>query len=358
MPINSQSLNYCKFDINMKSIVTLVLFLCLGYLTSRTFAGPYDSLGIRKEGKITFIIHRVDQGETVYSLSHRYHISQEELIRNNPSIRNGLKVGEELKIPLTNPPQTEDKGNFIVHTVQPSETLFGIARKYGVSTGQIRQWNGLTSNRLDVNQKLRIKADTSDNSENTDVVKGKIHIVNKGETLYSISRMYNVSTSDLKRWNQLGSDELRIGQELIVSNKPEPDEQGKMVITNDLKINNTPQDTSTITQKDVQPAMEVKPEKKVEKEGDFKKIVETGMAEVIDGSGSTQKYLAMHRTAPIGTIMQVKNLMNNLTVFVRVIGKLPDTGENTNVTIRISKTAYDRLGAIDKRFPVEISYIP
>jgi len=66
----------------------------------------------------------------------------------------------------------------------------------------------------------------------------------------------------------------------------------------------------------------------------------------------------MHRTAPIGTIMQVKNEMNNLTVFVRVIGKLPDTGENTNVTIRISKTAYDRLGAIDKRFPVEISYIP
>ena len=56
--------------------------------------------------------------------------------------------------------------------------------------------------------------------------------------------------------------------------------------------------------------------------------------------------------------MQVKNEMNNQTVFVRVVGTIPNTGDNAKVILKISKKAYDRLGAVDSRFPVELSYIP
>ena len=346
-------------------IATVIFLLITVFAFRAKSAAPLDSIGIRKEGNVTYIIHRVDQGETVYSLSKRYNVSQDELIKNNPSIRDGLKIGDELKIPLKTSAVVEN-ANYIIHTVQPSETLFGIARQYGVSVSQVRQWNDLKDNNLSVSQKLKIfKTESAEDRENT-APAGKLHIVNQGETLYSIARTYNVSASELKKWNNLNSNDIQVGQEIIVQNPEKTEAKDKMVIANELNIGQkagedkaVPGDEKSETvQNNTNQPVEIKPEKRVENEGEFKKVVEKGMAEVIDGSETTKKYLAMHRTAPIGTIMQVKNEMNNLTVFVRVIGKLPDTGDNTHVTIRISRTAYDRLGALDKRFPVEITYIP
>ena len=82
------------------------------------------------------------------------------------------------------------------------------------------------------------------------------------------------------------------------------------------------------------------------------------MAAVIDGNSDTKKYLALHRTAPIGTIMRVRNEMTNLSVFVRVVGKLPNTGANNNVLLRLSQAAQEALGALDGKFRVEVSYVP
>ena len=81
------------------------------------------------------------------------------------------------------------------------------------------------------------------------------------------------------------------------------------------------------------------------------------MAAVIDGNSDTRKYLALHPTAPVGTIMRVRNEMTNLSVFVRVVGKLPDTGANNNVLIRLSPAAQEALGALDGKFRVELSYL-
>jgi rare lipoprotein A (peptidoglycan hydrolase) len=64
----------------------------------------------------------------------------------------------------------------------------------------------------------------------------------------------------------------------------------------------------------------------------------------------------MHKSAPIGSILQVKNEANGQTVFVKVIGRLPETGTNEKLIIRISRVAYEKLMATGKRFPVEVSY--
>jgi LysM repeat protein len=346
----------------MAQKILLILFIFLSQACNCVFASPYDSTGLRKEGNLTFIIHRVEQGETVYSLSRRYGVSQEILIRDNPFIRNGLKIGDELKVMLSSTvSQEKQPQQATIHTVQPSETLFAIARKYGVSVDQVKKWNDLENNNISVGQKIKIFPSRSSDVESiqSTATPGAIHIVNQGETLYSISKLYNISTDSIRHWNSLTGNDIRIGQELIVR-KPVAvaESNANAVIANDLKL-----ERRRDTERDNKPGTETRikeiiPEKKVEKEGEFQKVVEKGMAEIIAGSESTKKYLAMHRSAPIGTIMQVRNEMNNLTVFVRVIGKLPDTGENTNVSIRISKTAFDRLGAIDRRFPVEITYLP
>jgi hypothetical protein len=85
-------------------------------------------------------------------------------------------------------------------------------------------------------------------------------------------------------------------------------------------------------------------------------IKESGLAELIEGTDGNRKYLALHRTAPSGTILKVRNEMNNREVFVRVMGKLPETAPNDKLVIKISKSAYDRLGALDPKFRVEVTY--
>lgn len=88
----------------------------------------------------------------------------------------------------------------------------------------------------------------------------------------------------------------------------------------------------------------------------YKNLKETGQAEVIEGTGNHKKYLVLHRTAPVGTIMRIRNEENDITVFARVVGVLPDTGDNSKLLIKVSKAAYDQLKAVNSRFPVEISY--
>ena len=85
-------------------------------------------------------------------------------------------------------------------------------------------------------------------------------------------------------------------------------------------------------------------------------VIEAGLAELIEGTEGNRKYLAVHRTAPVGTILKVKNEMNNREVFVRVMGKLQDSPQNGKLIIKLSRSAYDRLGAIDPKFRVELTY--
>jgi rare lipoprotein A (peptidoglycan hydrolase) len=107
-------------------------------------------------------------------------------------------------------------------------------------------------------------------------------------------------------------------------------------------------------------------EKEAEKEEDrsptrasevVTRVTESGMGAPIDKS-ATDKYLALHKTAPVGTIMQVKNAGNGQSVYVRVIGKLPDTGENNSILVRLSPRAMQKLGTADSKFRVETSYVP
>ena len=80
------------------------------------------------------------------------------------------------------------------------------------------------------------------------------------------------------------------------------------------------------------------------------------MAELIEGTEGGRKYLALHRTAKTGSIIKIRNELNNREVFVRVAGPLPNTGVNDNLVVKISRSAYERLGAMDPRFRVEVTY--
>ncbi|MFM7218029.1 MAG: hypothetical protein ACKO1U_08435, partial [Bacteroidota bacterium] len=91
--------------------------------------------------------------------------------------------------------------------------------------------------------------------------------------------------------------------------------------------------------------------------GSRKQVGEQGLATFIpDEDINPNKYYALHRSAPFGTIIKVTNKMNGKSVFVKVVGVLPDTGENDGIIIKISRSGADQLGVLDQRFQVDLLY--
>ena len=88
----------------------------------------------------------------------------------------------------------------------------------------------------------------------------------------------------------------------------------------------------------------------------YRKTVETGLAELIDVEDKSGKYLGLHRSAPAGTLVNVKNSSNGQSIWVKIVGKLPDIGSD-KVIIKLSPRAFEKLNPSDKRIRAEISYM-
>jgi LysM repeat protein len=339
-----------------------------------------DSIGVETINGKVFVIHKVGEKETLYGISKRYGSTVDAVLQYNPTASSGLEIGQILKVPYVVKTVTKAQtGGGITHVVAEKETLFSIAKAYGVTVDELKQWNSLSGNALSLGQELVIrKRNTSTGTNvqsppvqnnNTDIKNRKgAHTVAAKETMFSIARQYGITVQQLKDWNSLQSNELSIGQVLYVS-QPEQgltvarqDNASKpMVLEGQPKQTENQQVIKEPKVSDPQPVKEtVKPKEPTitisEAVRGSDEISESGLAELIEGTDGNRKYLALHRTAPIGTILKVKNEMNNREVFVRVMGKLPDTGMTDKLVIRVSKSAYDRLGAIDQRFRVQVTY--
>jgi rare lipoprotein A (peptidoglycan hydrolase) len=86
---------------------------------------------------------------------------------------------------------------------------------------------------------------------------------------------------------------------------------------------------------------------------------EKGVATYMNDAGmglDGNKKLVLHRTAPIGTVLKITNPMTNRTTFAKVVGSFTENEANKDVIIVLTKSAADALGALDKRFQVNISY--
>jgi len=345
---------------------------------------PQDSIGTETVNGKVFIIHSVGEKETLYAISRRYGTSVDNILQYNPTADAGLEIGQILKIPYV-PKKTARTTGGTTHTVAAKETMFSISKMYGVTVDEIKQWNNLSDNTLSIGQQLTIKKGASTSSSSgtqaataTTVVgvasaKKGVHTVAAKETMYSISRQYGVSVQQLQEWNSITGTELSVGQELLVA---APTGEAAKQNTSTAQ-NTTPAQTSTSVPASTAPVVVAAEQKKEttaqtspapkqeakeqtirisESVKNSDEVLQNGLAELIEGTSGNRKYLALHRSAPVGTIMKVRNEMNNREVFVRVMGKLPETALNDKLVIKISKSAYDRLGAIDPRFRVEVTY--
>ncbi len=96
------------------------------------------------------------------------------------------------------------------YVVKKGDSLWSIAKKYNMTVDELKSINNLKSNLLSIGQRLKIK-ESNDNQN--------IYIVKKGDTLYKIANMYGTTVDNLKALNNLKSNNLSIGQKLIVPSK-------------------------------------------------------------------------------------------------------------------------------------------
>ncbi|MBX2947316.1 MAG: LysM peptidoglycan-binding domain-containing protein [Cyclobacteriaceae bacterium] len=330
-------------------------------ITGLSFFNPRaDSIGIETINGKTFIVHQVSEKETLYAISRRYGVTVNQILEFNKTADAGLEIGQILKVPYVPKPKVA-KGTTL-HKVAERETLFSISKIYGVTVDELKQWNNLSDNTLALGQELVIKSTNTTNnvlSSPPDLQPKSlrlVHTVAEKETLFSISRQYGVTVQQLKEWNNLTTEALHIGQTLFLTH---PVYSGEEKVTKIQTEVTPPTQVPEVKQPEVR-VTSVEEKSPVitisESVTNKDEVKQSGIAELIDGTEANRKYLALHRTAPVGTILKVRNEMNNREVFVRVVGKLPDTALTDKLIIKISKSAYDRLGAIDPRFRVEVTY--
>jgi len=203
---------------------------------------------------IEYYVYSVQQGEGLFRISQNFGVSQDEITRINPEIKDGLRAGQIILIPrraqaqqtVQTPPSANvvatafGGGNnqpapaeqrttaenrepdFHFHTVERRQTLFSLSQQYGVTQEDIVRYNPQAARGLRTGEVIRIpratnvQAETRTGETQQNVSEEYfIHTVEARETLFSISRKYNISQADIERLN-MDLDVLSIGRELRI----------------------------------------------------------------------------------------------------------------------------------------------
>ena len=269
----------------------------------------------------------------------------------------------------SNPSQKKTVVNgktFIEHSVTAKDTYYQLSRIYGIPVKDIMNANNKKNLRVgdavyipfkEEEKKPENKPEVVQNEPNnrdskplgdpnTQTIQAKIlteYKVGSNETLYSIAKRFSTTVDNIKKLNSLDSDTVREGQTLKI-----PD--GNVVIV----------------QKETAPAainLPI-PENISKEEIEFetnrygiREKKEKGIGiwmENLESGGRSN--LALHRTAPVGTILKITNPLTKSVTFAKVVGKFSDTAESRDAIVILSKSAASYIGALDKRFLIEIAY--
>jgi LysM repeat protein len=334
----------------MKKLYRLVVLLLSILWLPASASCPPDSTGIKKVKGKTYILHSIDSADGWFSIARRYGITYAELRMANKDSADMLIPGHELLIPVqklkANDPYFDknyiQQEGEVLHVVKAGETLFKIARKYAVNVDSLKKWNHLTKDILKAGQRLRvITGKELLVPENRDVKKNKSPEGASPDSSKGVKKITEPLHS--KTVKAPVKDET----DSVKKKKVITAESGEVKGIDSTKIIKTASAIKTPAKKNISPA----PGK------GRKEINESGVAAWIrDDDINPNKYYALHRTAPIGTIIKVTNRMNKKYVFVKVVGSLPDTGDNTDLVIKISKASAEKLGVRDSRFQSELNY--
>lgn len=224
----------------VKLFFTLIIALSVttGY-ASTTPAVEKSQVIVFINGK-KFYVHTVKAGDTLFSIAGEYNTTVDIIRENNPNAADGIKIDQTIKIPVSEKEKAAKrrKKDFITHKVKAGETLYAIARLYDISVETLREDNpNINPQELPIGQSLWIRrADIGQSSEqeaqqelqeyadNLNKVEDDdayiYHVVQAGETIYSLSRRYGITEEEFATLNDISMG-LKAGAMIRV---PKPQE--------------------------------------------------------------------------------------------------------------------------------------
>lgn len=236
----------------------------------------------------------------------------------------------------------------IIHSVKSKESYYSIGRLYQVAAKDIQSFNKVQilqpgallkvpTQRPFVSSRPASNTISPPQQQEDGLVDYK---VGPKETLFAIARRFNTHVESIKKLNNLKGNGLAVGQVIKVkpgAGAPLPPVESVIEAArpdSDRVIPKMPMNRYGLTEK-----------------------TEKGIATWIsDENLDSSKMLALHKTAPVGTVIRITNPMTSKTTFAKVVGKYTENATTKDVIIVITQATADLLGVLDKRFLVTIDY--
>lgn len=312
----------------MKNLI-LLCFLAIG---ANAFAMPTDSIGVKVVDGKSYIMHKVSKGEGVYGIAKKYGVPAADIFAANEGSKTTIKIDQVLLVPKSGLSMTSTGSGKGSAATSPS-----------ASKGNINKTEKI------------------------------YHTVAAGQTLSFIARKYNTTVAEIKSLNNLKSDNIALGQKLIVSESttkvaevapkpvvetPKPEPKPDPVVTTPDAVVAPP----VVTNNNVVVASKSEASESNDKQSqvvntystdDGDEISESGTAIISsEGELNQERSFIMHPSAKVGTIVMITNTTNNNTVFARVVANCKcDSG----TILKMSKTVANKLGVNDN-IQVKLSY--
>lgn len=227
-----------KFGVDMETVRRLNYLITDDIYVGQILQMPY-SAGVTAEGVPTPtpepFRYTVAAGDSLGSIAEQFGVSLVAIMEaNSMSDPNSLFVGQSLVIPgyvvqqagggtegtttvdSADTAATENNASQdVTHVVQPGDTLYGIAQVYGVEAVAIVSANNIAnSNQLRAGQRLVIPGITERDAA---AARGRIHIVQSGESLTAIAELYGVTPQEIIDFNGISNpDTIYVGQDLVI----------------------------------------------------------------------------------------------------------------------------------------------
>ncbi|GHT35346.1 peptidase M23 [Bacteroidia bacterium] len=191
--------------VKTKIIFILTVFLGLTFTTLYAQEGNRQPSTNNNVQEGTLFYHTIEQGQTVYSIAKMYGVSEDDIYRHNPGSKDVIKVGQRLQIPQKAAASTvtasQEDSNYTFHNIQPKETLFSLSQKYNVPATALVEANpGLSVTTFQIGKIIRIPAATAETAppkEAQTVIQDIEYKVEKRETMFRITRKFNITQDEL-----------------------------------------------------------------------------------------------------------------------------------------------------------------
>jgi len=202
--------------------------LILGFTFSACSQTATKSSNIQTINGKKFYLHKVEKGQSLYAISKLYEIDLNAIVIENPDAIDGIKPGQELKVPFEKVKTDEfspaDYEKYQIHKVAKGETLYSISKKYNVSEESIAALNPLAKSSLKEGQQLKIverkKQVVPNNTSNPLLGDAyEMYKVEKGETVYAITKKFGITSDDFYLWNPDAKSGVKVDQMVRVGTK-------------------------------------------------------------------------------------------------------------------------------------------